>query len=171
MRSTRVPCALLAVSLLLLGAPRAGAEPPTRETYTKEELAALDHALEAANLDRASLAFRKDLAKGHACLDAVKAMLRDPLAIAPAIDAMVADARRVQAERHAPLGALVAAHDRLPHAAPLALPSNDTAEQGPVTPDDLVARLIVLRSAYTSSVALVTEAKKEIHEGDHFRTP
>jgi hypothetical protein len=48
----------------------------------------------------------------------------------------------------------------------------DPLTDGPVLePDDLVARLFVLRSAYTSSVALVTEARKEIREGDYFRSP
>ena len=38
-------------------------------------------------------------------------------------------------------------------------------------PDDLVARLFVLRAGYTSSVALVTEARTEIRDGDRFRSP
>jgi hypothetical protein len=38
-------------------------------------------------------------------------------------------------------------------------------------PDDLVARLFVLRAGHTSSVALVTEARAEIRDGDRFRTP
>jgi hypothetical protein len=38
-------------------------------------------------------------------------------------------------------------------------------------PDDLVARVFVLRSEANSSLALVTEAKTEIQEGDLFRSP
>ena len=115
MRPTRLPWTLLVGIVLLLGAPPAGAEPPSGETYTEAELSALDRALEAANLDRESLTFRKDLAKGHACLEVVKDLLRDPLAIAPTIDALVADTRTAQATFHAPLGALITAHDRLPN--------------------------------------------------------
>jgi len=81
------------VTLALLLVPQASAEPPAEGSYTQAELAALDRALEAANLDRESLTFRKDLAKGHAALELVHEMLRDPLAIAPAIDTFVDDAK------------------------------------------------------------------------------
>jgi len=102
----------LCLCVLVLPA-RAGEENPAPATYTDAELAALDKALHAANLTRADLTFTKDLAKGHACLEVVRAMLRDPLTIAPQMDAFVADARHADAALHAPLGALAAAHDRL----------------------------------------------------------
>jgi hypothetical protein len=38
-------------------------------------------------------------------------------------------------------------------------------------PDDLVARVFVLRAGYSNSVAVVTDARREIHEGDRFRSP
>ncbi len=103
----------LLVCVLVLPA-QAGDENPAPATYTDAELAALDKALHAANLTREDLTFRKDLAKGHACFDIVKDMLRDPLTIAPEMDALVAEARDADAALHAPLGALAAVHDRLP---------------------------------------------------------
>ena len=46
--------------------PQASAEPLSGRSYTQAELAALDRALEAANLDRKSLTFRKALTDaGH----------------------------------------------------------------------------------------------------------
>ena len=57
-------------------------------TYTAAELAALDRALHAANMDREDLRFRKDLTDGHACSQTVRDMLGDPLRIAPWMDGM-----------------------------------------------------------------------------------
>lgn len=99
----------------LLCGVEAGAEPPPDASYTPAELAALDRALEAANLDRTDLTFRKDLAEGHAAFELVREMLHDPLRIAPSIDAFVRDAREADRAFHAPLGTLMAAHDRVPH--------------------------------------------------------
>lgn len=70
-----------------------GAEDEAPATYTPDELAALDRALDAANLTREDLRFEKDLAQGHACLERVRALLRDPLEIAPTIDALAARLR------------------------------------------------------------------------------
>jgi hypothetical protein len=95
--------------LLVAGAGRAGEEADGPASYTAAELEALDVALHAANLDRVDLTFRKDLTEGKACLPVVRAMLRDPLRIAPEIDAFAAQARAVDA----PLGLLCAATDRL----------------------------------------------------------
>lgn len=94
--------ARLAATLLPLAAVAgvAGAEEgegsasPYGTTYTPEELAALDRALHAANCDRIDLTFRKDMAKGLGCLPVVKAMLHDPLLIAPTIDAIAAATER-----------------------------------------------------------------------------
>ncbi|MDF1703010.1 MAG: hypothetical protein P1V36_17820, partial [Planctomycetota bacterium] len=60
------------------------------------------------------LPVRTDLAQGHAALDLVKAMLRDPLTIAPTIDGFAGAIAQADQQRHAPLGALVAAYDRAP---------------------------------------------------------
>ena len=103
------------LTAVVLGTGTAGAEPPPNTTYTNAELAALDKALAAANMDRHDLTFRKDLAEGHAALPLVMEMLRDPLTIAPGIDAFVAEIRQTDAALHAPLGALIGAHMRVPH--------------------------------------------------------
>jgi hypothetical protein len=48
----------------------------------------------------------------------------------------------------------------------------DPITESPVMePDDLVARVFVLRAGGSNSIAVVTDAKREIHEGDHFRSP
>jgi hypothetical protein len=62
------------------------------DTYTKEELAALDRALHAGNLTREDLTFRKDMTKGIGCLPVVREMLRDPLRIAPVMDQIAREA-------------------------------------------------------------------------------
>jgi len=112
------------VVVMFLAAPlRADDKPKGSGTYTAAELAALDRALHAANLDRNDLTFRKDLAKGHACLSVVREMLHDPLKIAPEIDAFVAQARRIDAAARPPLGLLCAAYDRL-------LPASVPADAG-----------------------------------------
>jgi len=56
-------------------------------TYTPEELAALDTALYAVNMDRTDLRFKKDYTKGLDCFPVVRAMMDDPLSIAPWMDA------------------------------------------------------------------------------------
>ena len=53
-----------------------------------------DRALRADNLTREDLTFRKDLAKGHACLDVVRTMLRDPMTSAPEMDAIARQSAR-----------------------------------------------------------------------------
>jgi hypothetical protein len=73
--------------LLLLAAPALA-----QETYTAEELAALDRALHAGNLDRHDLTFDKAQAEGHGCLPRVREMLEDPLKIAPEMDRLAAKA-------------------------------------------------------------------------------
>jgi hypothetical protein len=68
---------------------RAGEAPatgPYGATYTPEELAALDTALHAVNMDRTDLQFKKDFTKGYECFPVVKRMMADPLAIAPWMD-------------------------------------------------------------------------------------
>lgn len=85
---------LTLVGLTLLASGPLRADPPRAEpygaTYTPEELAALDRALHAGNLTREDLTFRKDMAKGTHCLPLVKALLHDPLLIAPKMDELVA---------------------------------------------------------------------------------
>ena len=109
----------LLLALVVSSAP-AGEDDPLGDSYTEAELAALDRALHAVNMDRRDLTFKKDVTEGHACLDLVRKMLADPLRIAPEMDRMVAEARAVDDAFHAPLGALAVAHDLLPHTLPLA---------------------------------------------------
>ncbi len=79
---------LLAVGVMPLAAPRSGRAdgPAARRSMTDAEEAALDRALDAANLVRADLLFVKDLARGHGAFPIVRALLEDPLRIAPTID-------------------------------------------------------------------------------------
>lgn len=89
------PALLVAILLGAAGrGARAGDPPPAAgpygDTYTAEELAALDRALHAGNCTREDLTFRKDMAKGAGCLPVVKALLHDPLAIAPTMDRLAA---------------------------------------------------------------------------------
>ena len=88
----------LTICLLLLGYAGAedaihpeGVEVPEEwvDTYTPEELAAIDRALWAANLTRDDLKFRKDYTKGHECFPWVRDMMADPLSIAPDMDGLV----------------------------------------------------------------------------------
>ncbi len=55
-------------------------------SYTPEELAALDTALHAVNMDRTDLEFKKDFAKGYECFPVVREMMAKPLSIAPWMD-------------------------------------------------------------------------------------
>lgn len=78
---------LLPATLPLRADPPAPAAPsPYGDTYTSEELAALDRALHAGNMTREDLTFRKDMAKGTGCFKVIKALLSDPLLIAPFMD-------------------------------------------------------------------------------------
>ncbi|MDJ0974225.1 MAG: hypothetical protein QNJ98_07185 [Planctomycetota bacterium] len=123
-----VICLLLLLTVLPAYAEE---DPKASESYTAAELAALDRALHAANLSREDLTFRKDLAKGHACLDVVRKMLRDPLTIAPEMDAIARVSARIDGQLHPPLGALAAAHDRYDdRTADLAHPSTNDPESG-----------------------------------------
>lgn len=103
-----------ALGLVLLVAPPSNAqEVVAGDTYTAEELAALDRALEAGNLTRQDLRFRKDVTEGHGCLPVVRRMLEDPLLIAPAMDRMVARQGELGARVGAPVAALAAAAELL----------------------------------------------------------
>jgi hypothetical protein len=92
----RKTMAVLGLGLLAFGpgGPVQAEDPaspsPYGATYTTDELAALDRALHAGNLTRDDLTFRKDMAKGTHCLPLVKALLHDPLLIAPKLDELVA---------------------------------------------------------------------------------
>jgi hypothetical protein len=77
-------------ALILLALAAAAA---AQETYTPEELHALDRALHAGNLDRHDLTFDKAQAEGKGCLPVVREMLDDPLKIAPEMDRIAADAQ------------------------------------------------------------------------------
>jgi hypothetical protein len=66
------------------------AAPDYGDTYTPEELAALDQALWAGNLTRADMRFMKDYGEGYGCFPIVHEMMDDPLSIAPWMDQMAA---------------------------------------------------------------------------------
>ncbi len=59
-------------------------------TYTPEELGAIQRALWAGNMTLEDLKFRKDYTKAYGCFPIIKDMMADPLSIAPDMDAMVA---------------------------------------------------------------------------------
>jgi len=63
---------------------------PYGDTYTPEELSAMDTALRAVNMDRTDLLFKKDYAKGLQCLPIVRAEMADPLRIAYDMDYLAA---------------------------------------------------------------------------------
>ena len=168
---------LLVVGLLC--SPMAAAEPPEQTSYTKAELAALDRALEAANLNRRDLTFCKDLAEGHAALALVREMLHDPMTIAPAIDGFVRDGRAGDKALHAPLGMLMAAHDRVPHSAALCeqvtgepyqvmhsiLQSGARVHPAPkATPDSLLAHLEHMASVGSNPIHLTKQVDSEESE-------
>jgi hypothetical protein len=98
-------------ALLVLAAtlPAVAQDAPYGDTYTAEELAALDTALEAGNLVRHDLTFDKALTKGHGCFPVVKEMLWDPLRIAPGMDAIVARQRALGDGASASTAALLSA--------------------------------------------------------------
>ncbi len=88
----------LAICLILIavGGSQAGAADLTMDmrmmwgdTYTGEEIAAIERALWAANLTLDDLKFRKDYTKGYECFQWVREMMADPLSIAPGMDKMV----------------------------------------------------------------------------------
>lgn len=100
---------LLPATLPLRADPPAPPAPsPYGDTYTPEELTALDRALHAGNMTREDLTFRKDMAKGHACLDIVREMLRDPLTIAPFMDVFATTAARKD-PAHGPVSVVLVA--------------------------------------------------------------
>jgi hypothetical protein len=72
------------------GQAGASTAPDYGDTYTPEELAALDQALWAGNLTRADMHFMKDYGEGYGCFPIVHEMMDDPLKIAPWMDAVAA---------------------------------------------------------------------------------
>jgi len=100
----RVLALLAVLSLFALAPPSRGEEVlelwEITDTYTPEELAALDRALHAANMTREDLTFRKDMTEGHACFEDVRALLTDPLRIAPWMDGFAGLVTRTTPIRH-----------------------------------------------------------------------
>jgi hypothetical protein len=82
--SFRLTLTLASVAIFcLLCLTSASAPADYGDTYTPEQLSALDQALHAINCTRQDLLFEKDYGKGYACFPVVREMLHDPLAIAP----------------------------------------------------------------------------------------
>lgn len=117
--------------LLLLAAPAFA-----QETYTPEELKALDRALHAGNLDREDLAFDKAQTEGFGCLPKVREMLRDPLTIAPEMD-------RLAALATGPLAALVEGAALLGEA--VGPPANFPVPRTPDEALDLLERIAAMQ--------------------------
>ncbi len=81
----RVCLAILIAFAALMMAP-AFADGLYGDTYTDDELAALDRVLHAANMTRNDLTFNKHYAKGFECMPIVLDMMHDPLLIAAVMD-------------------------------------------------------------------------------------
>ncbi len=147
----RVPRSVVLIGVAL-AVPAAAQDSPTVQgspygdaTYTPEELAALDTALEAGNLRRSDLAFEKALTKGHGALPVVHAMLRDPLRIAPEMDAIVRRQNELTARLGAGVAALVVGADLLSEEEGAAtVPDVPILEFDVSGPDALIDRLTML---------------------------
>lgn len=114
--------------LLLLAVPGFA-----QDTYTPEELIALDRALHAGNLDRRDLDFDKAQTEGHGCLPVVRDMLEQPLVIAPQMD-------HIAGKASSPIAAL--AHGAFLLGEPVGEPGHLPV---PTTPDealDLLAKVV-----------------------------
>ena len=59
------------------------------KTYTPEELAGIDRALKAINMDRGDMRFNKNFAKGYCAFPVTLAMMDDPMLIAPYMDGFI----------------------------------------------------------------------------------
>lgn len=81
-------------------------------TYTPEELAGVDRALKAINMDRGDMRFNKNFAKGYCALPITLAMMDDPMLIAPYMDGFVALARKDAVSPWGELNASAAAYDK-----------------------------------------------------------
>jgi hypothetical protein len=80
------------------------------KTYTPDELAGVDKALKAINMDRGDMRFNKNYAKGYCAFPVVLAMMDDPMLIAPYMDGFVANIQKAGASPWAELDASVAAY-------------------------------------------------------------
>jgi len=100
MVTKKLPSVLFIISLLILLLP-AGLMAQTRsadeitvpdewaDTYTAEEIAAIERALWAGNFTLEDLNFRKDYAYGYACFPIVKEWMVSPMDIAPGVDKII----------------------------------------------------------------------------------
>ena len=113
----------LMLSLIILTAAGAqetihpeGVEVPEEwvDTYTPEELGAIDRALWAGNLTRDDLKFRKDYTKAYECFPWVKDMMADPLSIAPDMDGLVDGIAYWRKFASSPLGEVINAFTYYP---------------------------------------------------------
>jgi len=139
MRATQAwTAAIIFVVIVLVARAAVPAEADYGDTYTPEELAAMDRALWAANMTRQDMTFKKDYTEGHGCFPAVRDMMHDPLTIAQWMDR----AAGVYSEPHS----LAFSHVSLHHVCTLADPGIE-GRTGPVapgfqhftTPDQLLA--------------------------------
>ena len=142
----------LGLLLVGLGAQVARADPPPEgQTYTPEELRAIDRALHAVNATRADLRFRKDVAQGKASLPLVRRLLDDPLEIAPAMDRAVRDELALEKDAGPAVALLLEAASLLDedefddaHRAGAARVARDAALADPAVPDGPQALLDAL---------------------------
>jgi len=88
------------------------------DTYTPEELGAIERALWAANLTLEDLNFRKDYAEGYACFPIVRDWLEYPLEIAPGMDRLIEEIRNAEQNVASPWSELMTGGDVFADQAP-----------------------------------------------------
>ncbi len=148
-------CAGLVIGLLLfgVGAPAeaidtAETEVPDAwaETYTPDELAAIERALWAANLTIEDLSFRKDYTEGYECFQIVLDMLSDPLSIAPDMDRMIAGIEEHELEIPSPFSEVMECLNYYSELDSSALygATGSFPDNQPSSPDDLLEFLEML---------------------------
>jgi len=102
------------------------------DTYTPEEIAAIERALWAANLTLEDLNFRKDYTKGYGCFPIVREWMASPIELAPGMDAMVAEISDPKTNHTEPFNTLNAAIDYFPGGTPLQQMGNQVYHPVPV---------------------------------------
>ncbi len=125
----------LALVLLALLQTAAAAPPDYGDTYTPEEMAAIERILWGGNMTLDDLHYKKDYTEGHACFPIVREMMNDPLMIAPWMDKWAA---RWEQSPSLVFGTLDMACDQFFSFSPEPVTSAET----PRTTDSLVGLLV-----------------------------
>ncbi len=82
------------------------------KTYTADELAGVDKALKAINMDRGDMRFNKNFAKGYCAFPVTLAMMDDPMLIAPYMDGFIGKIAERGASPWGEMDASVAAYQQ-----------------------------------------------------------